>query len=195
MLLLAQHIWCCRPAGESWQHLDLLCSLSLGTSRDALSCRHGFFQLLLCNGLAHADVLSAGIGGTPSMPRVGQAAKVPPPLAEELSGVVLSGETLAEQRACTQGHCEESMASRFCITQTPPMQGRPQRRLACVPCKAGTSAHACICWPRHCCRAGRCLLGLSCPGHGASTCPFLAILHCSRWYTALLLQMQIARAG
>ena len=36
------------------------------------------------------------------MPRVGQAAKVPPPLAEELSGVVLSGETLAEHRACTK---------------------------------------------------------------------------------------------
>ena len=35
------------------------------------------------------------------MARVGQAAKVPPPLAEELSGVVLSGETLAEHRACT----------------------------------------------------------------------------------------------
>ena len=48
------------------------------------------------------------------MPCVGQAAKVPPPLAEELSGVVLSGKTLAEHRSCRYNHWGESTARRLC---------------------------------------------------------------------------------
>ena len=80
-------------------------TMSLAASlHEAMSCRHGSSQLLLRNCFAHADDLAAGIGGTPSMPRIGQAATVPPPLAEELSGVVLPGETLAEHRAGTNCH-------------------------------------------------------------------------------------------
>ena len=48
------------------------------------------------------------------MPRVGQVAKVPPPLSEELSGVVLSGEILAEHRACTICHAVGALGVHTC---------------------------------------------------------------------------------
>ena len=155
-------------------------------------CHAGTTHFTCCcaTGLAHSDVLSAGIGGTPSMPCAGQAAKVPPPLAEELSGVVLSGKTLAEHRACTHISWEESTASCLCTPQTPPMQGRPYCKLTCLPCNA-VHQRTCMHSP-----AQRLLQGRAAwPALSWTWCLHPLLPGMPTCHTAVLLAMQIARAA